>query len=89
MSKRKRVLRFPGDRTADLRIGQAMGPGLDGFYRRVTDITYDNVRKTTLVSLEVQELAGEGQRLRYHGNTADTDELPPDRQPLHDEVTPQ
>ena len=66
-----------------------MGPGTDGFYRKVTGVTFDRVRKLTLVELETQELAGDGQRLRYHGNAAGTDELPPDREPLHEEVTPQ
>lgn len=88
MTARKRALRFNGDRTDDFHVGQAMGPGTDGFYRRVTAITFDRVRKATLVELEVQEVAGEGQRLRYHGNADGTDDLPPDRAPLHDEVTP-
>lgn len=89
MSLRKRALRFPGDRTADFHEGQAMGPGHDGLYRRVTAITYDHARKVTLVSVEVIEAAPDGQRLRYHGNTAGTDELPPDRAPLQDDVEPQ
>lgn len=89
MSLRKRALRFPGDRTADFHEGQAMGPGTDGLYRRVTAVTYDPRWNRTLVSVEVIEAAPDGHRLRYHGNTVGTDELPPDRAPLQDDMEPQ
>ena len=86
MTRRKRALRYKGDRADQFHVGQAMGPGADGFYRRVTAVTYDRVRKVTLVDCEVVELAGENQRLRYHGNSDGTDEPPPARLPLRDEI---
>lgn len=88
MTKRKRALRFKGDCTDSIRVGQAMGPGTDGFFRRVTAVTYDARWDRTRVDVEVVELAGEGQRLRYHGS-ATGDELPPERLPINEEITPQ
>lgn len=68
MTKRKRAgLHFRGDRRASFRVGQAMGPGSDGLFRRVTAVSYDRVRKMTVVELETHHVAPEGRRLRYHG----------------------
>lgn len=67
MTKRKRALHFRGDRRASFHVGQAMGPGSDGLFRRITAISYDGVRKVTLVELDVHQVAPDGRRLRYHG----------------------
>lgn len=89
MTKRKRALRFRGNRTASIHVGQAMGPGTDNLYRRVTSVTYDRRHKQTVVEVEVVELAGEGERLRFHGRADGADQLPPERLPIHEEITPQ
>jgi hypothetical protein len=77
VTKRKRALRYKGDLSANFHPGQVIGQGTDGRYRRVTVVTYDRVRKVTLVEVElVEEIAPDGQRLRFYGDALDTGAVP-------------
>jgi hypothetical protein len=88
MTARKRHLRYSGDKTDTIHVGQAMGPGTDGFYRRVTEVTYDRRWDRTRVVLEVVELAPDGQRLRYHGDASGVGPLPAPSVASEDRIEP-
>lgn len=71
MTPRRKALRYRGDRRDSFHVGQALGPGADGYYRRVTAVTFDSFRKVTLVCLDVPtEEAPDGARLRYYGDAS-------------------
>lgn len=87
MTDPKLALHYPGDHRGRVKVGELMGPGVDGFFREVTSVTYDGRRKRTLVELKRVMVAPEGKRLMYYGGV-DPDVGPPeDRDPLeHREV---
>lgn len=82
-------MRFKGDRTGSITVGEVMGPGNDGLYRQVTDCWYDEIDKHTYVEADIVQMAPGGRDLRYFGSTDPTADPPPVRERLNDEVTPQ
>lgn len=89
MTKRKLAMRYPGDRRGEVKVGECMGPGADGFFREVTSVTYDGRRNRTLVTFKrVHVELDEGRRLVYYGGRDPDVEAPDSKAPVepHREV---
>lgn len=89
MGKRKLAMHYAGDRRDEVRVGEVMGPGNDGFFREVTSVTYDGRRKRTLVEFKrVHVELDEGRRLVYYGGRDPDVEAPDSKAPAepHREV---
>ncbi|WP_142282908.1 hypothetical protein [Mycobacterium aquaticum] len=81
-------MRFKGDKTATIHVGQVMGPGPDGFFRQVTDVWFDEIDRHTYVEAEVVQMAPPGENLRYYGGRDPDEPVPPTRERIKDRVRP-
>ncbi len=70
-------MRFKGNRVDSITVGEMMGPGNDGFYRRVVDVWFDETDGHTYVEAEQVEVVEGGRNIRYYGST-DPDAEPPE-----------
>ncbi|MCT7372728.1 hypothetical protein [Mycolicibacterium llatzerense] len=81
-------MKFNGDKTATLFVGQVLGPGNDGLMRQITDVWFDEEDGATYVDADVVQQAPAGSNLRYWGSQDPQADVPEVRERIPDKVTP-
>ncbi|MCG5431205.1 hypothetical protein LV457_02730 [Mycobacterium sp. MYCO198283] len=81
-------MRFKGDKTGGMRIGDVVGPGTDGCYRRITDVWFDDIDGHTYVDGEALPPQPESGNVRYYGSAGADDGPPPMQERLPNELRP-
>lgn len=78
-------LKYRGDKTATITVGDVMGPDVHGQHHKVTSVRFDECAGVTHV--ETRKLAAPGQRIRFYGDTTGAAQPPQhDDDQLFDEI---
>lgn len=81
--------RYRGNLVDNFVVGTVFGEAMDGAKVKVVAVEYDpDSDMTTITGHKTAAAAPDGQRIRYHGDAADSGDLPDMRTPLTDPIEP-